>query len=110
MFGFLLVSFLLTIIVCAETSIICCYFMLRAEDYHWWWRSFLASGSAAIYAFATSGIIFAKHVPVTGLTNFLIYTLWTLVICSTLFLALGTIGFLASFLFVRAIYNRIRLE
>ena len=110
MFGFPLIIFLITVIVCAETSIICCYFMLCAEDYHWWWRSFLVSGSAAVYAFVTSGLIFAKNMPMTGLTNSLIYILWTLGICFTLFLALGTIGFLASFMFIITIYNRLRIE
>jgi transmembrane 9 superfamily protein 2/4 len=106
-FGFLLCIFLITTIVAAETSILCCYIMLCAEDYHWWWPSFLASGSAAFYIFLISGVFFATKIPVTGVVSALIYILWTLLACFLLFLALGAIGFLASFFFVCFIYNRL---
>lgn len=50
-FGFLLAIFALTVITTAEISIMLCYFQLANEDYHWWWRSFVNTGSTAVFVF-----------------------------------------------------------
>ncbi|CAF4368068.1 unnamed protein product, partial [Rotaria sordida] len=50
-FGFLLVVYIILIITCLEITICLCYFHLCTEDYNWWWRSFLTSGSSAVYLF-----------------------------------------------------------
>eukprot|EP00657_Telonema_sp_P-1_P009601 TRINITY_DN3837_c0_g1_i1.p1 TRINITY_DN3837_c0_g1~~TRINITY_DN3837_c0_g1_i1.p1 ORF type:complete len:634 (-),score=192.44 TRINITY_DN3837_c0_g1_i1:112-2013(-) len=50
-FGFLLLVFLILVLTCAEISIVMCYFHLCMEDYHWWWRSFLTSGSSALWMY-----------------------------------------------------------
>merc|ERR1712021_156885 len=49
MMGFLMIVLFILIATCAEITIVMCYFQLCNEDYHWWWRSFLSSGSAALY-------------------------------------------------------------
>ena len=51
LFGFLFMVLLILVITCAEITIVMCYFQLCTEDYHWWWRSFLTSGSSALYVF-----------------------------------------------------------
>merc|ERR1719424_2152613 len=88
MFGFLLVVFLILTITCAEVSIVLCYFQLCSEDYHWWWRSFFTSGSSALYMFLYSAFYFC----------------YMAILSYGFFLLTGTMGFIATFLFVRAIY------
>jgi transmembrane 9 superfamily protein 2/4 len=57
-FGVLFVVFLILIITCAEITIVLCYFQLCSEDYHWWWRSYLTSGSSALYLMLYSAFYF----------------------------------------------------
>lgn len=65
MFGFLLLVLVILAITCAEISIVMCYFQLCAEDYNWWWRSFLTSGSSALYLFAYGILYFITKVCAT---------------------------------------------
>lgn len=50
-FGFTLIVAVILIVTCAEITMVLIYFQLCNEDYNWWWRSFLASGSTALYMF-----------------------------------------------------------
>merc|ERR1712096_395251 len=59
-FGFLLLVFIILSVTCAEISVVLCYFQLCGEDYNWWWRSFLTSGSSAVYLFLYSCFYFTK--------------------------------------------------
>jgi transmembrane 9 superfamily member 2/4 len=36
------------------------------EDYHWWWRSFLCSGSCALYIFLYSIWYLSKELSLEG--------------------------------------------
>ena len=58
-FGFLFLVLLILVVTCAEISIVMAYFQLCSEDYNWWWRSFLTSGSSAIYLFAYAIVYFS---------------------------------------------------
>ncbi len=61
-FGFLLLVLVILAVTCAEISIVMCYFQLCAEDYNWWWRSFLTSGSSALYMFGYGILYFVTKV------------------------------------------------
>merc|ERR1712159_741323 len=52
LFGFLALVLVILFITCGEITVVLCYFQLCAEDYRWWWRSFLTSGSCALYLLA----------------------------------------------------------
>jgi transmembrane 9 superfamily protein 2/4 len=82
-FGFLLLVFFILCVTCAEITMVLVYFQLCAEDYHWWWRSFLCSGSTAIYVFLYSAFYFSKVgamiVAVVGLVG----VTWLVALCST---------------------------
>merc|ERR1712137_316834 len=54
LFGFLALVLIILVITCAEISIALTYFQLTSENYKWWWRSFMASGSSALYVFLYS--------------------------------------------------------
>merc|ERR1719163_1295784 len=109
-FGFLLVVLLILIITCAEITIVLCYFQLCAEDYHWWWRSFLTAGCSGLYLFVYSlYYMFTKMVMTRGV-SILLYVGYMLIASYSFFTLTGTVGFLACWFFVRAIYGAVKVE
>jgi transmembrane 9 superfamily protein 2/4 len=97
------------VVTCAEITIVLCYFQLCAEDYNWWWRSFLASGSTALYVFLYSAFYFSKLEPSLFVT-YVLYFGYMSIICLGLFLLTGCIGFLACLWFTRTIYGSIKVD
>jgi transmembrane 9 superfamily protein 2/4 len=110
-FGFLFLVFIILSITCAEITIVMVYFQLCAEDYRWWWRSFLTSGSSAMYLFLytvfyffTSSLRMKRFVPI------LLYFGYMGCVSYVFLVLTGTIGFISSFIFVHLIYGSIRVE
>ncbi|KAJ1413108.1 Nonaspanin [Sesbania bispinosa] len=66
-FGFLFLVFIILIVTCAEITIVLCYFQLCSEDYLWWWRSYLTSGSSALYLFLYATFYFFTKLEITKL-------------------------------------------
>lgn len=109
-FGFLFLVFIILIITCAEISIVLCYFQLLNEDYHWWWRAFATSASSAVYLFLYSIVYFVTKLQIHQFVPSLLFFGYMLLTAFTFALLTGTIGFLASLIFVRTIYSAIKIE
>jgi len=109
LFGFLFLVFLILVITCAEMSIVMCYFQLCSLDWKWWWRSFLASGSSALYMFIYA-IYYYTQLDVQGVVGTLLYFGYTLILCFGLFVLTGTIGLASSLYFVHKIYSAIHQD
>mmetsp|Transcript_4466 Transcript_4466/g.5527 ORF Transcript_4466/g.5527 Transcript_4466/m.5527 type:complete len:636 (-) Transcript_4466:845-2752(-) len=109
-FGFLMLVILILIATCAEITIVMCYFQLCSEDHRWWWRSFLTSGSSAIYLFLYSIMYFVTKLDMTKFTAGLIYFVYMFLCSFSFFLLTGMIGFFACFWFVRKIYAAIKID
>ena len=109
-FGSLLIVFLILVVTCAEISIVMCYFHLCAEDYSWWWRSFLTSGSSGIYLFIYSLIYMSTKMVMTRSISILMYIGYMLIASYTFTVLTGTVGFCATFYFVRCIYGAVKVE
>lgn len=109
-FGFLMCVFFILIATCAETTIVMIYFQLCNEDYRWWWRSFLSSGSAALYLFAYSIWYFVSKLDIDAAVGTYIYFTYMTMITIAFFLMTGSIGFFASLWFVRQIYGAIKVD
>lgn len=110
MFGFLFLVFLILVITCSETTILLCYFHLCAEDYHWWWRSFLTSGFTAVYLFIYCFHYFATKLSITDAASTFLYFGYTAIMVFLFFLLTGSIGFAASFWFIRKIYSVVKVD
>merc|ERR1711904_564082 len=108
LFGFLVLVLIILVITCAEISIALTYFQLTSEDYCWWWRSFLASGCSAIYVFLYSILYFQTRLSINMFVGKALYFGYMALISYTFFLLAGSIGFIATFLFLRAIYGSIK--
>jgi len=110
MYGFLFLVYLILIITCSETTILLSYFHLCAEDYDWWWRSFLTSGFTAFYLAIYCIHYFFTKLDIEGAASTFLYFGYTSIMVFCFFLVTGTIGFFASFWFVRKIYSVVKVD
>jgi transmembrane 9 superfamily protein 2/4 len=109
-FGFLALVFIILSITCAEITIVMVYFQLCYEDYRWWWRSFFISGSSGIHLFLYSIFYFFTTLTIRQFWSTVLYFSWMIIVSYTFAIVTGTIGFLASFFFVRYIYASIKVD
>uniref|UniRef100_A0A453LM41 Transmembrane 9 superfamily member n=1 Tax=Aegilops tauschii subsp. strangulata TaxID=200361 RepID=A0A453LM41_AEGTS len=109
-FGFLFLVFVILIITCAEITIVLCYFQLCSEDYNWWWRSYLTSGSSALYLFLYAGFYFWTKLQISKLVSGILYFGYMLLASFSFFVLTGTIGFCACFWFTRMIYSSVKID
>ncbi|KAK8775652.1 hypothetical protein V5799_031004 [Amblyomma americanum] len=109
MFGLLFLVFIILIITCSETAILLCYFHLCTEDYRWWWRSFLTSGSSALYLFLYC-IHYFTRLSISGAASTFLYFGYTLIMVFLFFLLTGTVGFFSCFWFVHKIYGVVKVD
>jgi len=110
LFGFLGLVLVILVITCAEISVALTYFQLTAEDYRWWWRSFLTSGSSAIYVFLYSILYFSTRMQIEKPVSTMLYFGYMFMISLLFFLLTGSIGTLTSFQFVKHIYGSIKVD
>merc|ERR1712066_973116 len=110
LFGFLALVLGILLVTCAEISIALTYFQLTSEDYHWWWRAFLSSAASAFYVFVYSIIYFSSRLQIDKFVSALLYFGYMFMISILFFVLTGSIGLLASFLFVKAIYSSIKID
>lgn len=117
-FGFLFIVFVILLITCAEITVVLCYFQLCSEDYYWWWRAYLTAGSSALYLFLYSIFYlflysifyFFTKLEITKVVSGLLYFGYMLIVSYAFFVLTGTIGFYASFWFVRKIYSSVKID
>merc|ERR1712217_173330 len=110
LFGFLALVLVILIVTCAEISIALTYFQLKSENYDWWWQSFLTSGSSAVYVFLYSILYFSSRLLIDKMVSTLLYFGYMFIMSVLFFLLTGSIGFIASFNFVRVIYGSIKVD
>ncbi|KAJ8562182.1 hypothetical protein K7X08_011473 [Anisodus acutangulus] len=109
-FGFLFIVFVILIVTCAEITIVLCYFQLCSEDYLWWWRSYLTSGSSALYLFLYAAFYFFTKLEITKPVSGMLYFGYMLIASYAFFVLTGTIGFYACFWFTRLIYSSVKID
>jgi transmembrane 9 superfamily protein 2/4 len=110
LFGFLLVVSVFLIVTNSLMSVILTYLQLCSEDYSWWWRSFLISGSTGIYVFCYGLFYYSTRLNIEAGSSSVMYFGYTFILSLFIFLMTGSIGFLASFLFVKNMYNSIKID
>jgi len=96
-------------LTCAEITIVLTYFQLCNEDYRWWWRSFLSAGSSAFYLFLYSAFYYQTSLVIDSVPMSILYFGYMAIASYIFFILTGTIGFLASLIFVRKIYGSIKV-
>ena len=109
-FGFLLLVFLLLLVTAAEISIMLTYFQLCAEDYQWWWRSFLVPAASGCYLYAYCIYFFFSVLTIDEGVPQLLYFGYMGLIALAFSFVTGTVGYLATFAFVRQVYTAVRVD
>ena len=106
---FLLISFILFVLICSEISLIVIFINLCYGDYNWWWKSFLIGGSPVIYFILFSVFYFFK-LEISGFSGIIIYFgIMGLISTMSLFIC-GSISVLTTFVFVKFIYSKIKID
>jgi len=108
-FGFLFLVFLILLVTCAEITVLFTYFQLCGEDYQWWWRSYLTSGSTALYVFAYSFMYF-KQLDANTFATYILYFGYMSLLSFALFLMTGSVGALTSLWFNKTIFSSIKID
>ncbi|KAK4597003.1 hypothetical protein RGQ29_014857 [Quercus rubra] len=109
-YSILFVVFIILLIATALVTVALTYFQLAAEDHQWWWRSFLCGGSTGLYIFGYCFYYYYARTDMQGFLQTSFFFGYMACICYGFFLMLGTVGFIASLLFVRHIYGSIKCD
>jgi len=109
-YGFMLLVYIILIIVSVCVTIVSTYFLLNSEDYRWQWVSFLSSGSTAVYVFLYSVYYFFMKTKMTGFLQTAFYFGYTLMFCLGLGILCGALGFIGTSMFVKRIYQNVKIE
>ncbi|RMX59651.1 hypothetical protein pdam_00010475 [Pocillopora damicornis] len=80
------------------------------SDYHWWWRSFFMSGSCSIYVFFYAVFYFVTKLDIQDFVPGLLYFGYTFIMVLSFWLLTGTVGFYATYLFIRHIYAAVKID
>lgn len=110
LFGFMMLCLIVLIITSAEVSILMSYILLCKEDYRWWWLSIGVAGSSGLYLFLYSIIYCFVELQMTRFSSYLLYFGYMFIASCAFALITGTVGFVASFLFIRKIYGLIKVD
>lgn len=110
MYGFLALVFFVLQISVMEMSIVITYFQLNTEDYRWWWRSFFVGTGSAWWILLYSIFYYFTTLEIEGFVPMLMFFGYSIMGTFVYGLITGTIGFLASYLFVMKIYGAIKAD
>eukprot|EP01062_Namystynia_karyoxenos_P084139 TRINITY_DN983_c0_g1_i5.p1 TRINITY_DN983_c0_g1~~TRINITY_DN983_c0_g1_i5.p1 ORF type:complete len:654 (+),score=225.88 TRINITY_DN983_c0_g1_i5:87-2048(+) len=109
-FGFLGLTFVTVTVTIVEVTIVLIYFLLVFEDYRWWWTSVIIPGGMSVHFFLYGIFYFFNQLRVRTWIGTYIYFQTMALISLSLYVVVGTIGFIAAFVFVRKIYSSIKVE
>jgi transmembrane 9 superfamily member 2/4 len=105
--GFLLVTWLMLIATCTVVSVSTTYIRLCAGDHRWWWISFVQTASMGGYVFLYSLWFLVSRLDFDGMLPLAVYLTYMGMISICFGLACGSVGFIASLLFVKTIYRSV---
>lgn len=109
-YGFLLLALLLLIIVSACICTISTYFLLSAENYLWQWTSFASGASTGLWVLMYSFYYFHIKTDMASLMQSTYYWCYSIIVAGTIALMSGSIGYVASSIFVRRIYRNVKCD
>ena len=109
-FGFLALTALTVLIVSIEVTIVIVYFLLVFEEHRWWWKAFVIPGGMGIHFFLYSLYYAQTQLKIESALSMFIYSQIMLVFSGAMYIAIGTIGVLSGYIFMRIIYGSIKVD
>lgn len=105
-FNWLFLYFLILVATSSLVSIMNILEILQKGNPKWFWRSLLVPGSSSLYLFIYSLYFYFAVLGKMYFTSTLIYFSYMIIICLTMFLITGAIGFFSSLLLIRKLFPR----
>eukprot|EP01060_Flectonema_neradi_P002429 TRINITY_DN114_c0_g1_i1.p1 TRINITY_DN114_c0_g1~~TRINITY_DN114_c0_g1_i1.p1 ORF type:complete len:638 (+),score=58.20 TRINITY_DN114_c0_g1_i1:34-1947(+) len=109
-FGFLTITALIVIITAAEVSIVMVYFLLVNEDHKWQWPSVYIPGGMAIHFFLYSIYYAQTSLTLRTWLGTLIFFQTMSLVSLSIWISVGTVGYLSCALFTRTIYGQLKVD
>jgi len=109
-FGFLLLTYVILLIVTSCISIVGTYFLLNAENYHWHWTSFASGASTAVYVMGYCTYFFKYKTKMHEPFQTVYFFGYSFLMSLSVGLACGAIAYLASSVFVKRIYRNVKCD
>ena len=106
---YLLISLFILIVTSNEIAILFTYLNLCKGDYRWWWKSFLVSASPALYIMVFS-VFYMFNMGFEQLSSIMIYLNFMILFSVIIGLISGSTGVILTFIFLRNIYSRIKVN
>lgn len=114
LFGFQFAIAVVTILLTSQIAVISTYTQLCAEDHRWWGSSFNRGGAATAAYVGIYCLLFAaaslRPLLLGSPLSAIVYFAYTGLALWALYLALGAVGFAASYAFVTAIYSTVKSD
>ena len=110
LFGFLYLCFVVLIVTSAEVSILMSYLLICMQDHRWWWISFEVAGASGVYFFIYSFGYYYAELNFSRASSFVFYFGYMFLASATYTIVTGTIGFVATYVFMRTIYSLIKSD
>eukprot|EP00386_Alphamonas_edax_P009356 GDKI01030793.1.p1 GENE.GDKI01030793.1~~GDKI01030793.1.p1 ORF type:complete len:574 (+),score=123.34 GDKI01030793.1:135-1724(+) len=110
LYGILLLSFIMLLLVAATISVLLTYFHLNAEDHRWWWRSLGSGGSVAFFFYLYCAYYFSTSTRMFGFLQVSFFFGYSLLLAWGMFLLVGCVTFFSTYTFVNYIYQRAKSE
>jgi transmembrane 9 superfamily protein 3 len=109
-YGFMLLVYIILVIVTICVTIVSTYFLLNSEDYRWHWVSFMSAASTAGYVFLYSVYYFFVKTKMSGFFQTAFYFGYMAMFCLGLGVLCGAIGFIGTSVFVKRIYQVVKID
>eukprot|EP00467_Chlorarachnion_reptans_P000344 CAMPEP_0114522410 /NCGR_PEP_ID=MMETSP0109-20121206/20724_1 /TAXON_ID=29199 /ORGANISM="Chlorarachnion reptans, Strain CCCM449" /LENGTH=590 /DNA_ID=CAMNT_0001703619 /DNA_START=67 /DNA_END=1839 /DNA_ORIENTATION=- len=110
LFGILTLAFIILLIVTAFVTVALTYFQIAMEDYRWWWRSFLSGGSTGVFVFLYAAFYYYHRSEMSGSLQFVFFFGYMFLVSYGFFLMLGAVGYWMASVFIRHIYETIKID
>jgi transmembrane 9 superfamily protein 2/4 len=110
LFGFLFIVLVVLVVTCVEISIAFTYFQLTSEDYRWWWRSYFCGAGSGFYVFLYAVWYYHTKLHMDKFAGVVLYFGYMAFVSLSFAMMCGSIGSIATFFFVRAIYGAIKCD
>lgn len=109
-YGFMLLSFIILMMVTACICIVGTYFLLNSENYHWQWTSFNGGFSIAFYIYGYCIYYFNHKTNMMGLFQTCYFFGYSAMLAVGVGLVCGFVGYMASSVFVKRIYRNVKCD
>jgi transmembrane 9 superfamily protein 2/4 len=109
-YGFLFLIVVIVFVVTAQVAVVMVYFILCSENHQWWWRCYGISFACTLYMLGYAAFYYYTKLKLVGFVATLIYVCNMVLFCSLYGLAMGSVGFLAAWWFVRKLFSTLKVD